>query len=222
MLLGRGSPQQAVGGSATDTKQESRQSHCAQQLRREANHDHRRDPAHDPGPRPLLPVAQPTAASDPVGRQPDRATHPLRRVRSPALPSSSYRRRRSGSLHQPSLRASDTADRTHCISDLRFNLSPGPALLAHKRVEDVETCAKENFYSMFNINPSVYGTMKSRRRRRMRSRKNVSSAPPPSTRERVECTEEDEEPPLCYHRWCEDTPGITMGQVLSLLGGLQI
>ena len=71
---------------------------------------------------------------------------------------------------------------------------------------------------MFNIDPSVYGETKSRTRRRsrMRSRKNASPAPPPSARERVECTEEDEEPPLCYHRWCEDTPGITMGQVLSL------
>ena len=67
---------------------------------------------------------------------------------------------------------------------------------------------------MFNIDPSVYGFTQLKKRRRGSRRSRLATTPNnPSARERVECTQEDEEPAYCYHYWCETTPAITMYQV---------
>ncbi len=50
------------------------------------------------------------------------------------------------------------------------------------------------------------------RKRRHKSALMSPAASPPESRARVDCTDEDSGPPLCYHRWCEYTPAITIYQ----------
>ena len=100
----------------------------------------------------------------------------------------------------------------HDILDLRFNLSPRSKLTSIEEESDFESCSRKHFSALFNIDPSVYGFTKSRRRRTRQNR--IDTSPSPSTRDRVECTKEDEEPAYCYHYWCETTPAITMYQVM--------
>ena len=102
---------------------------------------------------------------------------------------------------------------TPYFPDLRFTLSPGSNATSTEESSNFESCSNKHFSSLFNIDPSIYGFTKSRRRR---SRKNkIDSSSRPSTRDRVECTEEDEEPAYCYHYWCETTPAITTYQVIQ-------
>ena len=101
----------------------------------------------------------------------------------------------------------------HPFPDLRFNLSPRANITATVEIPNIESCSKDPFSSMFNIDPSVYGFTKLKRRRRGSRRSGFTKSSNPSTRERVECTQEDEEPAYCYHYWCETTPAITMYQV---------
>ena len=109
------------------------------------------------------------------------------------------------------LRHPATCNLTHFL-DLRFNLPPRSNATSLEEESHFEHCSETHFSSLFNIDPSVYGYTKSRRRRNRKNK--IDTSPRPSTRDRVECTEDNEEPAYCYHYWCETTPAITMYQVI--------